>query len=86
MNKFGESGKTRLSSFLFQNIWFWQFQDKTKEGAKLEDLKIQDVLGHGKGLRSIKEPRWKKSKPKDEAAKTRLSSLGYWSVRIFQNR
>jgi hypothetical protein len=35
--KFGESGTTGLSSLLFQNIRFSQFQDKTKEGAKFED-------------------------------------------------
>jgi hypothetical protein len=40
------------------------------EEAKLKELKIQGVLRHGKGLRSIKEPRWKESKPKAEAAKT----------------
>jgi hypothetical protein len=48
MTKFGESGKIRLSGFLFWNIRFWQFHGKTKEGAKLEDLKIQDILRHGK--------------------------------------
>jgi hypothetical protein len=48
-------------------------------------LKIQD-LRHGKRLRSIKEPRWKKSKPKTETTKTRLSGLGYQSIRFFWNR
>jgi hypothetical protein len=80
MTKFGESGKTRLSGFLFQNIRFWQFRDKIKERAKLEDLKIQSVLGYGKGLRSINEPIWKKSKPKVKTTKTGLSSLGYRST------
>jgi hypothetical protein len=31
MTKFGKSEKTVLSSLLFQNIRFWQFQVKTKE-------------------------------------------------------
>jgi hypothetical protein len=53
MTKFGKSGKTRLSGLLFRDIWFWQFQVKTKEGAKLEDLETQGVLRHGKGLRNI---------------------------------
>jgi hypothetical protein len=82
MTKFGESGKTELSSFLFQNIRFWQCQGKTKEGAKLEDLKIQCILRHGKGLKSINTSRWKKSKPKVEAAKTGLSDFGYRSIRF----
>jgi hypothetical protein len=33
---------------------FWQFQNKAKEGAKFEDLKIQDVLNQEKGLEGIK--------------------------------
>jgi hypothetical protein len=51
--------------------------------AKLEDLKIQSVLKHGKGLRSIKEPRWKKSKSKAKSTKIGLSGLGYRSIRFF---
>jgi hypothetical protein len=45
------------------------------EGAKFEDLKIQGVLRHEKILKGIKEPRWKKSKPKAEVTKTGLSLL-----------
>jgi hypothetical protein len=56
MTKFGKSEETGLSGFLFRNIRFWQFQDKIKEEAKIEDLKIQGVLRHGKRLKSIKEP------------------------------
>jgi hypothetical protein len=67
MTKFGESKKIGLSDLLFQNIQFRQFQSKIKEGARLEDLKIQCVLKHGKGLKCIKEPRWKKSKSEAEA-------------------
>jgi hypothetical protein len=48
MIKFGKSGKTRQSGLLFWIIHFWQFQGKTKEGAKLKDLKIHGVLRHGK--------------------------------------
>jgi hypothetical protein len=55
---------------LFQNIRFWQFLVKIKEGAKLKKLKIQGVLRHEIGLRYIMEPRWKKSKPKAEAKKS----------------
>jgi hypothetical protein len=86
MTKFGKSEKTGLSSLLFQNIRFWQFQVKTKEGAKLEDLKIQRILRHEKGLRSNKEPRWKKSKSEAQAAKTRWSGFGFWRVRFSLNR
>jgi hypothetical protein len=57
MTKFGKSGKIGLSGLLFRNIRFWQLQVKTKEGAKLKDLKIQGVLRHGKELRSINESR-----------------------------
>jgi hypothetical protein len=35
-------------------------------------LKIQDVLRHEKGLKGVKEPRWKKSKPEAEVIKTGL--------------
>jgi hypothetical protein len=57
MTKFGESRNIGLSGFLFQTIWFLQSQYKTKEVAKLEDLKIQGVLRHGEELKSIKETR-----------------------------
>jgi hypothetical protein len=75
MIKFDKSKKTGLSDFLFQNIRFWQFQGKAKKGAKIKDLKISGVLKHGKILRSIKEPRWKKSKTKVMAAKTGVSNF-----------
>jgi hypothetical protein len=75
MTKFGKAEKTGCSGFLFRIVQFWQFQVKTTEGAKLEYLKIQCVLRHGKGLRNIKEPRWKKSKPKAEAIKTGWSDF-----------
>jgi hypothetical protein len=52
----------------------------------LEDLKIQGVLRHGKILKGIKEPRWKKSNPKAEVAKTGLSDFEYPSVQFLQNR
>jgi hypothetical protein len=37
-------------------------------------------------LKCIKELRWKNFKPKAEAAKIKLSSFGYWSIRFFQNK
>jgi hypothetical protein len=49
-------------------------------------LKIQGVLRHGKGLTNIKELRWKKSKPKAEAAKIAWSGFGFWRVQFSQNR
>jgi hypothetical protein len=54
--------------------------------ATLEDLKIQDILRHGKGLKSIKEPRCKKSKPEANVIKTELSDFVYWSIRLSQYR
>jgi hypothetical protein len=48
MTKFGKSEKIRLFELPFQNIRFYQFQGKTKVGAKLKDLKIQCVLRHEK--------------------------------------
>jgi hypothetical protein len=44
MAKFGKSRKIGLFDLPKQSIQFWQFQSKTEEEAKLEDLKIQDVL------------------------------------------
>ncbi len=57
MTKFGKFGKTGISDLPFRNIQFWQFQNKTKEGAKLEDLKIQHILKQEKALKGIKGPR-----------------------------
>jgi hypothetical protein len=44
--------------------------------ALLEDLKMQEVLRHGKGLKSIKKPTWKKFKLEVEVTKTKLSNFG----------
>jgi hypothetical protein len=33
-------------------------------------------------LKGVKEPRWKKSKPKAEVAKTGLPDFGYQSIRF----
>jgi hypothetical protein len=57
MTKFGKSKKIGPSGFLFWTVWFQQFQSKTKDGDKLEDLKIQCVLKHEKGPKDIKGPR-----------------------------
>jgi hypothetical protein len=57
MTKFGKSRKIKLSSLLFRNIRFQQFQSKAKEEAKFEDLKIQGVLKQEKGLKGIKGSR-----------------------------
>jgi hypothetical protein len=57
MTKFGKAEKTSLSGLPNQSIQFWQFQSKTEEGAKLEDLKIQGILKQEKELKGIKGPR-----------------------------
>jgi hypothetical protein len=44
MAKFGKARKIGLFGLPKQSIQFWQFESKTEEEAKLEDLKIQDVL------------------------------------------
>jgi hypothetical protein len=41
MTKFGKAGKTRISDLGNWSIRFWQIQNKIKEEAKLEALKIQ---------------------------------------------
>jgi hypothetical protein len=46
MIKFGKAKKTGLSSFLNQNIRFWQFWNMIKKESKYEDLKIQECLNH----------------------------------------
>jgi hypothetical protein len=76
MTKFDKSGKIGLPDLLFRIIRFWQFYGKTNEGAKLKYLKIQGVLRHGKGLKGIKEPRWKKSKQKSRSRKN-------WTIRFW---
>jgi hypothetical protein len=57
VTKFGKAEKTGLSSLPTRGIWFYQFQSKTEEGAKLEDLKIQCVLKQENGLKGIKGSR-----------------------------
>jgi hypothetical protein len=57
MTKFAKAGKTELSDLPNWGIRFWQFQSKTEEGVKLEDLKIQGVLKQEKVLKGIKGPR-----------------------------
>jgi hypothetical protein len=44
MTKFGKVGKTGPFGFLLRTIWFWQFQNKTMERVKFEDLKSQGIL------------------------------------------
>jgi hypothetical protein len=56
---------------------FDSFQNRNRIWATLKDLKIQDILRYGKGIKNIKEPRWKKSKPEAEVAKTELCGFGY---------
>jgi hypothetical protein len=56
MTKFDKSKETGPSGFLLRTMRFRQFQGKTKEGAKVEDLKIQYVLKYEKGLEGIKGP------------------------------
>jgi hypothetical protein len=60
MIKSGKSVKIGLSDLRNRSIRFWQFQNKIKEEAKLEDLKIQECLKLGKGKQGIKGPRHKK--------------------------
>jgi hypothetical protein len=86
MTKFGKTRKTEPSGFLFWTIWFRQFQSKTKEGAKLEDLKIQDVLKNEKGLKGIKVPRWKKTKQEAEVTKIGQPNFGYRNILFSHNR
>jgi hypothetical protein len=66
---------SRLSSF-------GNFQNKNREGARPEDLKIKDVLRPGKILEGDKEPMEKNSKPKAEAAKTERPGFGNQNVRF----
>jgi hypothetical protein len=49
MTKFGKAEKTRLSGLGNRSIRFWRINNKIKEEAKLEALKIQQFLKHGKG-------------------------------------
>jgi hypothetical protein len=65
---------------------FDSFQNRNNIWVLLEDLKIQDVLRYVKGLKGIKEPKWKKSKLEAKIVKTGLSSFGYRSIQFSQNR
>jgi hypothetical protein len=65
MTKFGKAEKTGCFSFLLQIVRFWQFQTQTKQGARIEDLKIQGEFKHGKGRQALKDQdkRMKSQKP-----------------------
>jgi hypothetical protein len=56
------------------------------QGAKRENMMIPVHSRQEKKAKSVKEPTWKKSKPKAEVVKTELSGLVYQSIRFFQNR
>jgi hypothetical protein len=71
MTKFGKAGKNGCFGFLLRTVWFRQFQNMNKIGAKLGDLKIQGVLKQEEGIKGIKGPRWSKIKQEAEVAKTR---------------
>jgi hypothetical protein len=53
MIKFDKSKKIGLSDLALQNIRFYQFQSKTDEEAKLEDLRIQGALEQENCLKGI---------------------------------
>jgi hypothetical protein len=86
MTKFVESGKQECPVSYFGPFGFGNIRVKPSMELNSKDLKIKCVLRHGKGLKGIKNPGWKKSKPKAEAAKTGLFNFGYWSIRFSQNR
>jgi hypothetical protein len=69
MTKFGKARKIICSSFLFWTVWFRQFQNMKKTGAKLGELKIQGVLKQGEWLKGIKGPRWDAIKQDAEVTK-----------------
>jgi hypothetical protein len=86
MTKFGKSRKLDHPVSYSGLSGFSSFQNRNRKWATLEDLKIQDVLRYGKGLKGIKELIWKKSKVEAEVAKTGLSIFGYRSIQFSQNR
>jgi hypothetical protein len=57
MIKFDKSKKIGPSDLALQNIRFYQFQSKTDEEAKLEDLRIQGALEQENCLKGIKGSR-----------------------------
>jgi hypothetical protein len=69
--------------FANQSVRFWQFQSKTEEGAKLEDLKIQGVLKQENELKGIKGPRKKKIKQEAKVTKTGPSGLPNRTIQFF---
>jgi hypothetical protein len=73
-----------MSWFLIPDSPVSAFQNMNKTGARLEDLKIKDVLRPGKILKGDNEPMEKNFKPKAELTKTGMSSFENRSVRFFQ--
>jgi hypothetical protein len=62
---------------------FGNFQSQTKEGAKLEDSKIQGVLKLGKRVKGIKGLRYKKIKQEAKVTKIGPSGLPNWTIQFF---
>jgi hypothetical protein len=52
MTKFDKAGKLDCPVCYSRTFSFGSFQSRNREGAKLKDLKIQAVLGHGKNLKA----------------------------------
>jgi hypothetical protein len=65
---------------------FDSFQNRNREGARPEDLKIKDVLRPGKILEGDKESMEMNSKPKVKVEKTERSSFGNWNVQFLHIR
>jgi hypothetical protein len=65
---------------------FDSFQNRNREGARPEDLKIKDVLRPGKISEGDKESMEMNSKPKVKVEKTERSSFGNWNVQFLHIR
>jgi hypothetical protein len=61
---------------------FGSFQNRNREGVRLEDLKIKGILRLGKILKGDKEPMEKNFKPKAKIAKTGMSGFGNQDVQF----
>jgi hypothetical protein len=82
MTKFGKSGKTGPSGFLFQSIRFRQISAQEQDVSYIQRFEDPRSFEAWKGLKSIKKSIWKKSKLEAEVTKIGLSDFGYRSIRF----
>ncbi len=86
MTKFGKSGKTELSNFIFWIIWFRRFSEQEQDMSYNRRFEDPRCFEGWKRTKKHQGAKMEEIKPKAEVTKTRLFDFGYRSIRFFLNR